>query len=1083
MRLLVALCVLAGLVPVAPAQPPLEIAGPAEYTVLLDTPSVGERLREFESERRSGLRPRAATGAGLMRRAVVRSQDPVIAAISAQGVPVIGTVQNVLNAVFVRATSAQADAIAALPGVRGVVRAQHYEPMLKSVSQIVRVSAARVRLVGTQLFGEGMKIGIIDSGLDFDHEAFRDKSLVALDGYPRGDSKYWNLTSTKVIAVRSYVDLLNSGYPETSTPDDNSPWDSGGHGTAVAMIAAGKRVNTPLGAVSGIAPKARIGVYKVFGTPGLNFYTADQAVLAALDHAVDDGMDIVNLSLGNPTYYAWDARGRDCGRSRLDAPCNPLAVAAQSLVDDFGMVVVAAAGNHGSLGTRSAPAKSSIIIPGTAPGVISVGGTGNSASILESVRVGSQSFSAQSGTGPNADGPLAAPALLASGLGDPQGCESYPANALSGKIAVIDRGNCFFRTKVEHADGAGAVAVVVVNHEGDDLVKMALLESTDIPAFFVGGSDGEAIRELIADPENELTLDPTPTVSDREWAYVAPRSSRGPNLALLPKPDLVAPGLEVYTAAPRYNDQGILFNPSGFETVSGTSFAAPVVTGAAAIVWQAYPSFTARQVASVLINSASREILEDDEPARLTSAGAGVLDIREALLPTATVVPPSIGFGSVKDSAFPVIKQIEVRNKSKRAQSFLLTVEPRDSNASGRVTVNGRSAVRFMSRPGGTSVFRVALEGSRPLPGSYEGRLRLSSLNGWRAVSVPYMYVVGDNEPYDALLFRGRYEVGIEGEESTETVVARIVDRFGVPVAGRRVEFSAVSPSATILRSSRQTGQTGLIFASVRYGPESGEQQVIARVGGLDVPFVYNAAGSRPWIESIADTATNDSTRGIAPGSLARISGSDFALYPSGPVPVPQVRRLPLSRKGITVAFDAPGIDVSVAGRIASVDENSVTVHVPWELAGAARGFVKVRTANHSEPFQFQLVEANPAVFMYSHGTEPFAAALRAGGAPVTVENPATPGEAVTILMTGNGPVQSPPPTGAAGTRFNSTIYPPGVWIGSESAEVSYSGLDPGMAGLYLVTARVPDALEPGNHSLRVEVNGTYSNDVLLPVQ
>ena len=123
-RLLVALCVLMGLGLVSPAQLPPEAAGPAEYTVILDAPSVGERLREVESERKPGLRARAATGARLMRRAVVRSQDPVVAAIRAQGVPVVGAVQNVLNAVFVRATSEEADAIAALPGVRGVVRAQ-----------------------------------------------------------------------------------------------------------------------------------------------------------------------------------------------------------------------------------------------------------------------------------------------------------------------------------------------------------------------------------------------------------------------------------------------------------------------------------------------------------------------------------------------------------------------------------------------------------------------------------------------------------------------------------------------------------------------------------------------------------------------------------------------------------------------------------------------------------------------------------------------------------------------------------------------------------------------------------------------
>ena len=1082
----IALASLLGLSCVGFAQQPFESGASDDYTVLLEAPSVGERLR---ASRESGFKGgavsqrRAATSAALMRRAVARTQDPVIAAIKALDVRVLGSVRNVLNAVFVRATVDQAAAIGGMPGVRGVVRGRRYEPMLKTASGIVRVSAARIRPGGTQLYGEGMRIGVIDSGLDFDHEAFRDSSLPFLDGYPRGDTQYLELASTKVIVVRSYVHLLNSRFPATSTPDDNSPWDLSGHGTAVAMIAAGKRLNTPLGPVSGIAPKARLGVYKVFGSPGLNFYTADHAVISALDDAVDDGMDVVNLSLGNPAYYPWDAKGQDCGIRFPDTACNPLAVAAQSMVEDHGIVVVAAAGNHGFLGSQPVPAKTTIISPGIAPGVITVGGTGNSASLTESVRIAEQAFEARSGTGPDADGPLMAPGVAASEIIDAQGCSPYPDRALVGKIAVIDRGDCFFVEKVEHADAAGAAGVLVINHEGDDLVEMALLESTDIPAFFVGGADGDVIRESLADPESLLTLDPTPAVSERDWAYVAPRSSRGPSLALLPKPDLVAPGLDVYTAAPKYNDQGNLFAPSGFRTISGTSFAAPLVAGAAAIVWQAYSTFTARQVASALINSASPRVLENDEPARLTSAGAGVLDMAAALRPNATAVPPSIGFGSLRGVPFPVRKQIVIANKANRPQSYLLTVQPRDADANGRVTINGGRAAVFRLDPGETKTLQIALEGSQPVPGLYEGRLKLDSLNGFGDVSIPYMYVVGDNEPFDALRFRGRYEIGIEGEAATETVVARVLDQFGVPVAGRSVQFSADQQSITIQRNSSVTGQTGLIFATVRYGPDSGDQSVVAKVGELEIPFAYNASGTRPEIVAVANSASLTSTMGIAPGSLATVSGAKLALHQSGPAPAPQVRRLPISRKGATVAFDAPDIDVSVAARISTTSEDSVTVHVPWELAGATQAYLKVRSGNHSEPFEFSVVETDPAIFSFPSGDRSFVVALRSDGTAVGEGNAVATGEAVTITMTGNGPVQSPPPTGAVSSLFNSTVHAPLAWIDGKEAEVTYSGLDPGMAGLYLVTAVVPSSLTPGNHPLHVEINGMSSNEVLLPVQ
>lgn len=1067
-------------------QEPHEIRTPAEFTVLLEAPSVGQRMRAAKqagSAGRTGPRSKAAISPVLMRRAVIRTQDPVIAALRALNVQVLGSAHNVLNSVFVRATDEEADAIRGIPGVEEVVRGRRYEPMLKSVSQIVRVSAARIRPPGTQLFGDGIKIGVIDSGLDFDHEAFRDPSLSPLEGYPRGDPQYIDLASAKVIAVRTYVDLLNSPFPASSTPDDDSPWDLSGHGTAVAMIAAGRQVDTPLGPVSGIAPKAHLGVYKVFGSPGLNFYTADHAVIAAMDDAVGDGMDIVNLSLGNPMYFAWDAAGRTCGGRSLSAVCNPLAVAAQSLVDDFDVVVVAAAGNHAFLGIHPAPAKSTIISPGSAPGVITVGGTGNAASLDESVRVADQTFRAASGTGPDADGPVTAPAEFASRLTDAQGCDPYPDLALSGKIAVIDRGECFFVEKVENADAAGAVGVLVINHDGDDLVTMALLEFTDIPGFFVGGADGEAIRELLGDPENLLTLEPSPTVTEQDWAYVAPRSSRGPNLAVLPKPDLVAPGLEVYTAAPRYNDQGNLFTPSGFRTISGTSFAAPVVTGAAAIISQAYPTFTARQVASALINSASSQVLENDEPARLTSAGAGVLDIAAALRPNLTAVPPSIGFGAVQDSAFPIRKQLVIANKAVRRQSYWLRVEPRDADANARVTIDGRRAAVLRLGPREAAELEIALEGTQPAPGLYEGRLKVASLNGFGQVSIPYMYAAGNNEPFDALRFRGRFETGVAGEEATKSVVARVVDQFGVPVTGRRVEFSSEPESVSIRSRSRVTGPSGLIFARARFHPDPGDQVIVARVGQLEIPFLYKASGTRPEIASIANSARPAPAGGIAPGSLATITGSNLAIFPTGLAPVPQTRRLPLSRKGVTVAFDAPHIGVSEPGRFSSVSEASLTVQVPWELAGATDAYVKVRADNPSEPVQFPLAETAPGIFSFLMGGQSFAVALHMDGTAVMPGHPAAPGTAVTIAMTGNGPVEFPIPTGTASSLPNSTVHVPVVWIGGEQAETTYSGLGPEMAGLYLVTAVVPPSLQPGNHALRVEINAVSSNEVLLPVQ
>ncbi len=1074
-----------GLLVSAPAQDATGDAEFSDYTVILQSPSAGERLSAARAKRANGpLRRMDASSVGRLRREVAQTQEPVKQALEATGVEVLGSVRNVLNAIFVRATPDQAEAMARIADVQRVVRGRRHAPMLRGVSKIVRVSAARVRVVGSQLLGDGIKIAIIDSGIDSEHEAFQDESLAALPGYPRGPPEDLEFTNTKIVAARSYVHLLNSGSLYTSSPDDTSMRDLLGHGTAVAMIAAGRRIQTPAGTLSGIAPRARLGVYKVFGAPGVNGYAKDSALIFAVDDAIEDGMDILNLSLGNLPFVPWDASGRDCGIVDSNAPCDPVTTAVQRAVLDFGRVVVVAAGNFGFAGAQHFPAKGTINSPGHAPAAITVGSTTNSESLQEAVHVAGNSFDALSGTGPGADGPLTAPAKLASDFGDPKGCAPYPDGALDGSIAVAERGECFFLDKVEFADAAGAVGVLVINHEGDDrLVGMAALRTTDIPAFFVGASDGATLRELLADPENHLTLDPTPKAVSQNWPLVDFASSRGPSLALDPKPDLVAPGVQVYTAAPHYDEQGNLLNPRGFRAESGTSLAAPVVAGAAALIWQAHPEMAAREVASALINTADPGIHEDGELARLSSVGAGLLDIQRALQAPATAVPPSIRFGSVHDAVLPLRRNLRVTNRAPQTQSFLILVEPRDADANARVTINGRPAQVFRLPPGASEELQIALEGSLPAPGSYEGRLRLTSLNRGRNLLVPYLYVVGDNEPHNALVIVGGTEIGTAGEKAEKSVVARVVDRFGAPAANLLVQFRIEAGSGRIVSSVPMSTESGLIYGTVEYGSEPDLQTVVASIGGIEVPFFFRAAGAKPEVLSIANGASLVSSQGVAPGSLATITGTAFAEYAGALAESPQSRPLPISRKGATVAFDAPEAGVSVAGRIYDISEDRLTVQVPWELAGLQQAYIKVKTAIHSEPFLFQVAEVAPGIFGYESDGSQLAVAQHADGSPITRMQPALRGDTVTVAMTGNGPVESPPPTGDVGSLLNTTLHQPLVRIDGVGAEVTYSGLSPGLAGVYFVSAIVPLDVGAGELPLQVEVDGVTSNTVQLPVQ
>ena len=126
--------------------------------------------------------------------------------------------------------------------------------------------------------------------------------------------------------ARSYVHLLSSDQPEFSRPDDFSPRDRVGHGTSVAMIAAGQPVDSPVGTLTGIAPKAFLGNYKIFGSADINEFSNAEAVIRAIDDAVIDGMDVISISFGAVAQFPFDEHGNACS----DDPqvlCDPVAIA------------------------------------------------------------------------------------------------------------------------------------------------------------------------------------------------------------------------------------------------------------------------------------------------------------------------------------------------------------------------------------------------------------------------------------------------------------------------------------------------------------------------------------------------------------------------------------------------------------------------------------------------------------------------------------------------------------------------------------------------------------------------------------
>lgn len=1063
----------------------------ARYTVVLDAPATGKRLSmaRGKADRRVPGRVSAASFA-VMARAVAATQDPVAAALEAGGATILGSVRNVLNAVFVRATAEQAGAFESIPGVKSVIPSRDLEVKLDRVADVTGLSAARLRPSGLAATGEGVKIAIIDSGLDFLHPAFQDDSLPELTGYPKGRPEDLALANRKIVAIRSYMQMQNSGDPATSTPDDNSPADFSGHGTAVAMVAAGRRVESPAGPLEGIAPRAYVGVYKVIGTPGIKSSASSQALIAAIDDAVVDGMDVLNLSIGQIATHPWNSHGSDCG-DLLWNNCDPLAVAAQSAVFDFGRVVVAAAGNSGRIGGRDGPSRNTISSPAVAPDVIAVAATGNSRRLEQSVQFGGSSYAALTGTGPVLAESLTAPAALAERFENADACQPFPAGALRGSIVVAERGgDCWFVDKVEHAASAGAVGLVVLdNGPSDALIEMGALQDTDIPAYFVSDSDGAALVQRLggvpAGTAAQLTLDPTPTARLADATQMAGFSSRGPTPGLNLKPDVAAPGVSVYTADTWLDARPNGFNPSGYRQVQGTSLAAPVIAGGAALVWQQNPTWTAREVGSALINTAARSVIEDGAIARVGSVGAGLVDLEAALDPIATVEPPTIGFGKFSATSLPVWQEIFITNRSRQAQTYRVAVVARDYDARAAVNLDGFSDIEFRLLPDQYAAVRASLEGLMPAPGSYEGHLLITRHGRLDALRVPFLYVVGDNVPRDAYAVAPLERRGFAGESRTELLVGKFVDRNGAPVAMQPVEFAVVDGDAQILSAQPVTDTYGLAVAEVELGPSATPQVVEAYVGGERVRFDFTADLARPRIDEIVNDASHAAGQPVAPGSLATIFGRALAEF-TGEAPYSP---LPVALKSVSVSFDYPELGVSAPARVFLTGEDRVGIQVPWELAGLNFAYAKVRVRTRddleltAEPFVVDLADVAPGVYVYATESGSRSAAFHPDGRPVTPDAPVAAGDQVAIYLTGAGPFGQQLQSGTAAADRSETVHAPEVTVGGVRASVTYSGSLPGVAGMSQIEFVVPAGLPRGTADLAVSMHGAHSNTVSLAVQ
>jgi subtilisin family serine protease len=564
-----------------------------------------------------------------------------------------------LNGIAVELPATQLAAAAKLSFTHKLYPSYRYTLALNRSPGPTGASALRAAGGGS---GEGIKIGIVDDGIDPANRFFDPAGFSYPAGFPKGGTKW---TTPKVIVARSFV---GAGADEDSrlALDPNVSY----HGTHVAGIAAGNAGTTaPAGpdhpetaALSGVAPRAQVGNYRVFNVPTPVGHVGNTPeIVAAFESAVKDGMDVINFSGGGP---------------QTDPNSDALVEAVRN-VAAAGVVPVISAGNDRDdygFGTAGSP--------GTAPDAISVAALSNDHVFAPALAV----------TAPDAPGALkripfvrsAAPNTPAAwGAADHQlvdvgsivgvngqpvprnlcgpptnldgGPSPLPSGSLTGAIALVSRGTCTFALKASRVKAAGGVGIVLVDNRAGEANGIPI--ELAVPGGMISDLDGAALRAYLAGTAGRTGVrigrGPEELVTGRSGVVTSFSSAGLTAYGHLLKPDVGAPGGQILSATTK-------FAGGPFAVFDGTSMAAPHVAGAVALLLQRHRGWTPGQVKSALVASAGAAWADTARTveAPVLMSGAGLVDVVAANNPRLFTDPTSLSYSDLNVTRGAVSKSL-----------------------------------------------------------------------------------------------------------------------------------------------------------------------------------------------------------------------------------------------------------------------------------------------------------------------------------------------------------------------------------------------------------------------------------------
>jgi len=511
---------------------------------------------------------------------------------------------------------------------------------------------------GNRLTGKGITIGVIDTGIDYEHPDLR-RSFGGGHDLVDGDD---DPMETKGAGFRSTL-----------------------HGTHVAGVIAAN------GRMRGIAPDAKLVAYRALGPGGSG--TTEQ-VIAAIDEAIKDKVDILNLSLGN------DVNGPDL----------PISLALNKAVDE-GIVAVTSSGNSG-------PNRWTVGSPGTASKAISVGASTppmnvpylNALGISKEIRLellqGSDNWNITQSEN-----------LVFAGLGTKE-----EMKGVRDKIVLVERGTLTFTEKAKNALEAGAIGVIIYNNTKGTFFGN-LEERLPIPIAAISKEEGLALKEQLNKNSMLIRMN---LIEEKD--ILADFSSRGPvTVTWEIKPDIVAPGVAINSTI-----------PGGYLPLQGTSMAAPHIAGAAALIKQAHPDWTPADIKAAIMNTAKDITDRDGKRYRTFEQGAGRIQLEAAINTESLIVPGSLQFGKFQlaDNMHRHSAKLTVKNTGPAIKTYAFSIPKKEQGIEWELPMS------FSLKPNEAKEVELAMIANPALLKDkiHDGGLFID--DGKNKIRIPYIYVV-----------------------------------------------------------------------------------------------------------------------------------------------------------------------------------------------------------------------------------------------------------------------------------------------------------------------------------------------------